>query len=171
MSSPARLAANRANAQRSTGPRTVEGKARSSMNAVKHGLRSRQPLLADEDPAEFHELRDRLVEALAPDGVHEELLVDDAVALVWRLQRLHRVEVALFSIGAPAPVLEALRLAGEDEAGVGAAFSSQAHAFSLLSRYEASLAHRLRRTLADLEMRQADRMTTDTKLVVIDGEG
>ena len=171
MSSAARAAANKANAQRSTGPRSVEGKARSSMNAVKHGLLSRQPLLADEDPAEYDELRDRLVEALAPDGVHEELLVDDVVALLWRLQRLSRVEAALFSIGAPAPVLEALRLAGESQAGVGAAFSSQAHAFSLLSRYEASLAHRLRRTLADLERRQVERVTTDTELVVIDGDG
>ena len=38
MSSPARVAANRANAQCSTGPRSLEGKAKSSMNAVKHGL-------------------------------------------------------------------------------------------------------------------------------------
>jgi hypothetical protein len=141
------------------------------MNSTRHGILAKQRLLADESESEFNELRDRLVEALAPDGVHEELLADDAVALVWRLRRLRRVEVALFSIGAPAPVLEALRLAGEAEAGVGAAFSSQAHAFSLLSRYEASLAHRLRRTLDDLERRQAERVTTDTKLVVIDGEG
>ena len=42
-SSPARLAANRANALRSTGPRTAEGKARSSQNATTHGLTASQP--------------------------------------------------------------------------------------------------------------------------------
>ena len=171
MSSAARLAANRANAQRSTGPRSVEGKARSSMNAVKHGLLSRQPLLADEDPAEYEELRDRLFEALAPDGAVEDLLVDDAVSLVWRLRRAREVESALFTIGATGPLLEALRRSGEAHAAVGMAFATQASNFNVLSRYEASLVSRLRRTLLDLERRQAERMTTDTKLVVIDGEG
>ena len=171
MTSPARVAANRANALRSTGPRTVEGKAASSRNGTKHGLLSRQPLLADEDPAEYDGLRNRLVDALSPDGAVEELLVDDAVALLWRLRRLRRVEVALYSIGAPAPVQEALRLAGEAEAGVGAAFSSQAHAFSTLSRYEAALVNRLRRTMSDLARFQSEPEPTDTKLVVIDGEG
>jgi hypothetical protein len=116
-------------------------------------------------------MRDRLVEALSPDGAVEELLVDDLLGVLWRLRRLRRVESALYSIGAPAPVQEALRLAGEADAGVGAAFASQAHAFATLSRYEASLVNRLRRTLTDLERRQAERVTIDTKLVVIDGEG
>jgi hypothetical protein len=171
MTSAARVAANRLNAQRSTGPRTAAGKARSSRNAVKHGLLARQPLLADEDPAEYDELRDRLVEALSPDGAVEEVLVDELLGVLWRLRRLRRVEVALYSIGAPAPVLEALRLAGEADAVVGAAFSSQAHAFSTLSRYEAALVNRLRRTLADLERLRNERDVTSSELVVIAREG
>ena len=169
MSSPARVAANRANAQRSTGPRTLEGKARSSMNGVKHGLLSHQPLLADEDPAEYHELHDRLVESLSPDSAIEELLVDELLGVLWRLRRLRRVEVALYSIGAPAPVREALKLAGEGDSGVGAAFSSQAHAFATLNRYESALVNRLRRTLAHLERSHAERQTDDADLVVITG--
>ena len=46
--SPARLAANRANAAKSTGPTTEAGKARSRTNAVKHGLRSLVVPVADE---------------------------------------------------------------------------------------------------------------------------
>ena len=108
MTSVARLTANRANAMRSTGPRTLEGKARSSMNATTHGLRSRQPLLADEDPAEYEALAAALVEQLAPETAVEELIVDDITSLVWRLRRAARVETALFTMALPQPVLEAL---------------------------------------------------------------
>ena len=45
--------ANRANARLSTGPRTAAGKERSSQNALTHGLTSRSPVLATEDPAAF----------------------------------------------------------------------------------------------------------------------
>ena len=45
--------ANRENAKKSTGPRTEEGKARSSQNGIKHGLLARDAVMADEDPAEY----------------------------------------------------------------------------------------------------------------------
>ena len=169
--SPARLAANRANARRSTGPRTPTGKAVSSRNATTHGLLSRQPLLADEDPAEHDDLRERLLDALSPDDAIEELLVDDLLGVLWRLRRLRRVESALFAVGSSGPLVEALRRSGEHGAEVGVAFTTQASSFNVLSRYEASLVARLRRTLADLELRQAWRVANETRLVVIDGEG
>src|SRR4051794_38051552 len=50
--SPAKLAANRANAQKSTGPRTPDGKAASRLNALTHGLCARIPLVPGEDPEE-----------------------------------------------------------------------------------------------------------------------
>ncbi len=170
MSSPARVAANRANAQRSTGPRSVEGKARSSMNAVTHGLRARQPLLLDEDPAEYDRLRDRLVDAYAPDGATEELLVDEIVGLLWRLRRAAKVEAALYTIGGSAPVLEALSRSGEAGASVGVAFSTHATSFAVLSKYESSLASRLRRALADLRQLQSAREDDGPALVVLEGE-
>ncbi|MFI5381076.1 MAG: hypothetical protein ACHRHE_17400, partial [Tepidisphaerales bacterium] len=48
--SAARTAANRRNALKSTGPRTPEGKAKSALNALKHGLTAQSPLLPTEDP-------------------------------------------------------------------------------------------------------------------------
>src|SRR4051794_20742495 len=51
--SPAQLAANRANAQKSTGPRTDTGRATSSKNAVKTGLTGRTVLLPADDVEEY----------------------------------------------------------------------------------------------------------------------
>ena len=131
--SPARLAANRANAQRSTGPRTAEGKYASSQNATTHGLLSRQPLLAGEDPAEFEDPEARLVEESSPASAAEDLLVDDVAGLLWRLRRLAKVEVALFSVGMSAAIERALQQAGEIDYGIGASLAAQAPAFGTLS--------------------------------------
>jgi hypothetical protein len=165
--SPARLAANRANALRSTGPRTLEGKARSSLNAVTQGLRSRQPLLLDEDPAEYEALAATLMEAFSPDGAVEELIAGQIVALAWRLRRAARIEVALFTVGAAGPVLEALRRSGEVDAAVGVAWSTHSTSFATLSKYEASLAARLHRALADLRQLQTEREADGPALVVV----
>ena len=59
MTTPAKVEANRRNARKSTGPRTLVGKARSSKNAVRHGLLSRDVLLPDEDPEQFDTFRDK----------------------------------------------------------------------------------------------------------------
>jgi hypothetical protein len=50
MATPAQIAANRANAQKSTGPRTAEGKAASRLNALKHGLDAESLIIPGEDP-------------------------------------------------------------------------------------------------------------------------
>ena len=49
------LAAKRANAQPSTGPRTAEGKLASSANALSHGLTARNPLLPGENLEQYQE--------------------------------------------------------------------------------------------------------------------
>ena len=58
MASQRQIAANRLNAQAYTGPRTAEGKAASSGNALTHGLTARTVLLAGEDPEEYRRLRE-----------------------------------------------------------------------------------------------------------------
>jgi hypothetical protein len=90
--SPAQLAANRENAQLSTGPRTEEGKARSSQNARVHGLFSKWLVLDGEDRAQFDALLADLREDLQPQGYVEETLVHDIARNRWRLARLMRWE-------------------------------------------------------------------------------
>jgi hypothetical protein len=93
--SAARLEANRANAQHSTGPRTPEGKARSSHNAVKHGLFSASlgyaagPL--GEDRGSYDTLLDGLRRDHGPVGFDEHQVVDRMADLWWELARAHRL--------------------------------------------------------------------------------
>jgi hypothetical protein len=90
------LAARRANAKKSTGPRTREGKARSRWNALKHGLRARalipEPLQSQESAAEFAALHEALRAELGPVGAFEELLVEAIAAAYWRLGRVQSAE-------------------------------------------------------------------------------
>ena len=95
MSSPARLAANRLNALRSTGPRTPAGKLASSANALRHGLLAHAILLRDEDPAEFDLFNKSMLAALQPVGPLEDILAQRVVAAAWRLDRAARIEAGL----------------------------------------------------------------------------
>jgi hypothetical protein len=90
-----KLAANRANAQLSTGPHTAHGKARSSRNALKHGLLSSQVALDTEDLQVLDCLRENLAAQLSPVGILEELFVDRIAVGFWRLRRSIQVESAL----------------------------------------------------------------------------
>ena len=95
MTSPARAAANAANASLSTGPRTEEGKARSSRNAVRHGLTSKQLVIAPGQEEEFDELHDALLEQLAPEGALEMNLFNMLIHAAWNLQRFRTLEAQL----------------------------------------------------------------------------
>jgi hypothetical protein len=97
VASEAQIAANRRNAQRSTGPTTDVGKAKVSQNALKHGLLTGRKLVPGEDPAEFAELEKTLLETLKPMGAVEAILVERIVDTVFRLRRVGRVESGLFS--------------------------------------------------------------------------
>ena len=89
-----RAAANRINAQKSTGPRTDEGKARSSMNALKHGLAAQAALLPGEDPEELRLLAESMEAHLRPADPVQRILVQRVVALAWKLRRVARAEEA-----------------------------------------------------------------------------
>ncbi len=92
MGSQARVAANRRNAAKSTGPRTTEGKAVVAQNAVKHGLWARQAVLRNEDSQEFELHRSRMLRKLDPDGPEQEAMAERIVGLWWRLKRAERMQ-------------------------------------------------------------------------------
>jgi len=93
MASPAQIAANQLNSRKSTGPRTPRGQAKSSMNALKHGNRSRKLALLREESCAFEErLRKWMAIGDAQDDV-EEYLIYRNVCLSFELDRTERARV------------------------------------------------------------------------------
>src|SRR5262249_11623854 len=88
------LIANRMNSKRSTGPRTPEGKARSSMNNCRSGMRSSKDVLPGEDGALYEERRRKASGDLGPRNDTERTLVGRHVRLEWRGQRGEAAEDA-----------------------------------------------------------------------------
>ena len=95
-----RIAANRANAQKSTGPKTREGRAASKFNAVKHGILSREVLVAGENAEELTAFHESFREDFQPVGARQEMLVDLIVTTHWRLRRLLAVESGEMTVSA-----------------------------------------------------------------------
>jgi hypothetical protein len=104
MTISARTRANRSNAQRATGPKTVAGRSKSSMNALAHGLYSVAVPALGESPAALAELCAAVRQILAPEGVLEEMLCDRIALLLLRSGRVARFEAAVASREAAASV-------------------------------------------------------------------
>jgi hypothetical protein len=92
MVSNAKILANRLNALKSTGPRTIEGKAAVSQNAVKHGLLAEQDVISSESQADFDLYREQLLDELSPVSPMESMLAERIVTLSWRLKRAGRFQ-------------------------------------------------------------------------------
>ena len=88
MCSQTKLLANRLNAQKSTGPRTAEGKARSSLNSITHAAYCRSLVLPSESEEEFRDVSQSLRDAIDPRDAIELTLFERMLAARWKLYRL-----------------------------------------------------------------------------------
>ena len=115
--SPAKVAANQANAQLSTGPKTEEGKARSAQNALssigtqsptyppsgapstqtpgQHGLSSSEVFVKPEEKDLFRQFRHDYMEELRPAGALEHELAAAVIHAAWNLRRIRTLEAGL----------------------------------------------------------------------------
>jgi hypothetical protein len=93
--SPEKIAANQANSQLSTGPKTPEGKQASSRNSLKHGLTSRELALSPEDQPVFDELHAAYLAELQPQGMLETEMFNSIVHAAWNLRRVRALEAAI----------------------------------------------------------------------------
>ncbi len=87
-------AANRANAQKSTGPTSVIGKRNSSRNSLKHGLLSDIILINGESADRLNDLASSITDEYDPETPSQEMMVQNAVAAMWFLMRCWAVGAA-----------------------------------------------------------------------------
>ncbi len=93
------LAANRANAQLSTGPTSSEGKAKISHNALKTGLTGRTILLPSDDVAAYQAHVERVSRQFSPETDEEQRLTQSLTDTLWRLERIPSLEAGIYAIG------------------------------------------------------------------------
>jgi len=98
ITSDRQLDANRANALKSTGPRTPDGKQNSAHNAWKHGITASSVILTTEDQAIFDEIRKGYYQRLVPVDIMECDLVDDMVHVRWQIRRIRGIEDSIYEI-------------------------------------------------------------------------
>ena len=98
MTSLRQIESNRRNAQRSTGPKTQSGKARSSQNAVRHGLTAETVIGPLEDPADYRAFEQAVTTAYDAETAVERELVLRLASLLWRLRRATSVETGLLQM-------------------------------------------------------------------------
>jgi len=91
--------ANRRNAQKSTGPRTPRGKARSSMNALKSGVHARSEIIPGERAASLNGLAAYYVKRFAPATPEERYYVDILIRDDWRQRRLAKADTQVWLHG------------------------------------------------------------------------
>jgi len=95
MATEKQIAANCANATKSTGPRTARGKAVSSRNAARHALLSKSFVLQSECPSRFRTLIESFYAEYNPSTPTERALVDSMATAQWRLTRMSNLEAAI----------------------------------------------------------------------------
>jgi hypothetical protein len=154
------LQANRENAQRSTGPRTEEGKAKSFLNAVKTRLTGRTVLLPDDDVAAYREHLACLEDCHKPANDTENMLVQSFADTEWRIARIPSLEAGIYAIGR---MELGAQFAHEEDAAVrriltdAKVFLTYQRQLNNLSIQEARLRRQREEDLAELKRVQAKR--------------
>jgi predicted secreted protein len=162
--SEAKRLANLANAQLSSGPTSIDGKAKSSLNAVKTGLTGRTVLLHTDDVAAYQQHVADYEKELRPAGQRECDLVQSIADSAWRLQRIPALEMAIYAQGRVQfanqfddhePALRPALI----ELHTALAYEKQLRNLQL---QESRLHRRREKDLAELRQAQSDRRNRDT---------
>ena len=153
------VAANHENGQHSTELRTPECKAASSQNHKTLGLSAADPVLPHEDRSQFDALLARYTSEWTPVTAHQEFLVAQMTGARWKLQRLERIEVAMFA------ALESPGDAATTEAMMAQGFLDKdtSAGFARLDRYRASLERTYHRCARELRAAQKDEKQNEAK--------
>jgi hypothetical protein len=160
-----RAAVNKANAQKSTGPRTEAGKQRSSLNALRHGLTGQTVVLPTEDHSAYQRHSQAFLDEYRPKGATEIQLVQSLLDTSWQLNRASAVETNLFSLGITEMEdrIRATHPDAETALAMALAYREHNRAFANIGIYRQRLAREFERTLILLRQIQAERRTNEER--------
>ena len=150
MASQKQTEANRLNAQKSTGPRSAEGKAASSMNALKSGIDAKSQIIRGEKAANLEILKTEYYDRYRPTAPEQRMLVDTLIDAEWLLRRFRVVEAQLWEHGAQ------FALKPEPEIELAKALRDNAEYFTRLQRRIDTAQRNYRNALQELERLQAE---------------
>jgi hypothetical protein len=156
MPSKKQIDANRLNAQKSTGPRSPEGKARSSMNALKSGIDAKSQVIRGEFEADLEALTSQYHDRFLPTTPEQRMLVDALIDSEWLLRRFRICEAHLWDEGSQQ--VHNLSLAP--------AFRLNADCFSRLQRRIDATHRNYRNALQELQLLQAEEDRTPVQKII-----
>jgi len=160
---PDRAQINRNNSRHSTGPRTPEGRQRSCLNALRHGLTGQVVLMPAEDLEAYQHHIQRFVDEYQPQGATEAQLVQALADAAWRINRVAVLETNLLTydiVYEDFPNNESTHEMREAMA-ISAALDSHTRALSNLSLHGQRLSRQFEKTLALLQQLQSTRLVND----------
>ncbi len=164
MASPAQLAANTANSQKSTGPRTEPGKQRTRLNAYRHGITGQICIFTTEDQRAFESHCTGIREALEPVGALELDLAQAIAEGRWRLKRASALESSIYALGQSQPVSDDI---GQIQIGEALAqartWLADGKNLQLLTLYEQRIQRSVEKNTAALNALQAKRQAIAEK--------
>jgi hypothetical protein len=149
MATQKQIEANRRNAQRSTGPKTEEGREIVSCNAITHGLTAARAVALPEEQEEFDRFAEAQRQEWYLEGALERYLCDRMIHCAWRLKRATCMETSvLFALcqkGGAVP-------SKEDPALLGRVYIEGHGMLTNLTRYERQIERSLREAQRELEL-------------------
>jgi hypothetical protein len=157
MATEKQFQANRQNAQKSTGPKTPEGRAAVRLNGVKHGLTAETIVLKGESEADFTNLLDSLEAEHAPTSPTEEALVVQLAMATWRLRRLYHQEAGFYTCQLQSLVGMQKDLNLDDAGRMGHAAAWSESTLTLFNRQEARMERTFYRALHELQRLRKER--------------
>jgi len=159
MVSERRIEANRRNAQLSTGPRSEAGRARSSMNALRHGITGQVSIMTTEDRAAHDKFIQELIDRLRPEDPLELQFASLIAEDFWRLQRIRAVENDMFALGnfSEAADIDVEHPEVHTSLTRARTFLDRSKDFERLTLYEQRINRAIEKNRCQLEELQADR--------------
>jgi hypothetical protein len=150
MATQTQIEANRRNAQKSTGPRSAEGKAASRLNALKCGIDAQAHVIPGEDPDALEELALEYHQRFKPGTPEQRMMVDAMINSEWLLRRFRKVEAELWTFR--------LRKSYKPDRKnpLGDIYGRSVEIFGRLQRRIDSIERTYRRSLAELRRLQSE---------------